>query len=317
MSAAAGTRVTESTRHTQALAGLETLDASHLPRWKRALENGRPLGFGCYFPFVLTHNRPGRSAVLLSEDAGSLCVFVLSERKRGPRLDVFLAPIPMDVGAARRCLERANDFNGDRSARILRIDAHDAPRVAAIPGLSVRKRRVQYLYAPRDIGDLRGGKYRTLRSHVSRVRRMPGLEVAPYAERFHEECTQLLGRWAERHRETFGTSGAVRTSARLLRMAGRLAAPDLFGEVVRMDGRLVAFAFGGEIHAGLGSFVEAKSEFDVHGLAYFLRHDFLSKMEFELVNDGSDARRPGLRQLKNSLRPVAMHLEHRATQEAP
>jgi len=54
----------------------------------------------------------------------------------------------------------------------------------------------------------------------------------------------------------------------------------------------------------------------VAGLSYFHRYSFLEKLqEFQFVNDGSDVGRAGLRQLKNSLRPVEMHLEYRANQE--
>ncbi|HJQ98268.1 MAG TPA: hypothetical protein VJ826_08125, partial [Candidatus Polarisedimenticolaceae bacterium] len=179
---------------TDCLRGLRTLDLKDLPRWKHALERGKAKGFGCYFPYVAAHNRPERSAVLVGEDAGCLCVFILRDREPGPHLDVFLAPIPMDATVARRCLERANDFNGDRSARILRIDAEDAAVAAEIPGLSVRERRAQYLYAPQAFGDLSGGKFRTLRRHVTRIQRLPDLEVAPYDPRFDGMCRSLLER---------------------------------------------------------------------------------------------------------------------------
>jgi hypothetical protein len=293
---------------TGGLQELRMLDLADLPRWKRAVEHGRSSGFGYYFPYVLTHQRPGRSAVLIAEDAGCLCIFIRRDRRHGPRLDLFLPPIPLDVAVA-------NDFNHDRSARIQRIDASDAERVASIPGLSVRERRAQYLYAPGAFGDLSGGKYRTLRRQVAKTRQLQAIEVVPWSDRFADECRTLLARWSKRHRDTFGASGGAGTSARALDLAGAIPAPDLVGEVVLLEGRLVAFAFGGELRRGLGCFFEAKSDHDVPGLTYFQRYSFLSKLDaFERVNDGSDARRAGIRQLKDSLRPVAMHLEYRGSQ---
>ena len=98
-------------------------------------------------------------------------------------------------------------------------------------------------------------------------------------------------------------------------MAGVLPEGVLRGEVVLLDGTLSAFAFGGEIRPGVGCFFEAKCDPGISGLSYFQRYSFLSKLtEFELVNDGTDVGRPGLRQLKTSLRPHEMHTEHRATQ---
>jgi hypothetical protein len=310
-----GARLEGSARRTGALAGLGVLGASDLPRWKRALARGEASGFGCYFPYVLAHHRPGRSTVLVSEDAGSLCVFLRSDRGRDSQLDLFLNPIPMDVGVARRCLDRANEFNGNRTARILRIDGNHAELAAQVPGLRIRERRRQYLYAPRAYADLSGKKYRTLRTHLDKVRRLPGLEIVPYADRFAAACRALLQDWAERHRIAFGDSGGGGISARALAQLEVLSAPDLVGEVVLLGGRLVAYSLGGEIRPGVGCLLDSKSDRDVPGLGYLQRYNFLAAHPaFDLVNDGSDARRAGLRQLKDSFRPVAMHLEYRGTQ---
>jgi len=291
------------------------LDLTDLTRWKLALERGRPSGFGCYFPYVFAHHHSGRSAVLIAEDAGCLCTFILRDLAGGQHLDVFLAPIPMDVAVARRCLERANDFNGDRSARILRIDGIDAALASQVPRLSVRERRKQYLFAPHAYADLRGGKYETLRRHLSKTRRLPDLEVIPWSGHFAGECRALLQRWSERHHQRFGTAGDAGLSTRELALANVLRAPDLTGEIVRLGGRLVAYCLGGEIRPGLGCFVDAKSDLDVPGLGYFQRHSFYTAHgEFDLINDGSDARRDGLRQMKDSLRPAAMHLEYQGSQ---
>jgi hypothetical protein len=310
-------RLTRTTPRSGALEGLRVLDAADLPRWKSALERGRESGFGCYFPYVLAHHRPGRT-VLVGEDAGCLCVFIRRDRKRRSHLDLFLNPIPMDVGVARRCLDRANEFNGDRSARILRIDGDDAALAARVPGLSVRERQMQYLFAPQAFADLRGGKYRTLRTNVTRTRKLPDIEVLPWSARFAGACRELLRRWSERHRRISGTSGGAGTSELALALADQLPDPDLTGEVVLLDGRLVSYCLGGELRTGLGCFLDAKCDLDVPGLGYFQRWSFLTRLGvFERVNDGSDARSSGLRQMKNSLRPVAMYPEFRGSQVAP
>ena len=294
---------------------LREMDAADLPRWKKALEQWKPLGFGYYFPYVLAHQGTKRKAVLVAEDGGCLCSFILRERRKGAHLDVYLPPMPMDVKVAQRCLERANEFNGDRSARILRIDARDAAQAAKIPGVSIRERRKQYMYAPNAYADLSGGKYRALRRQLTRTQQLQELETAPYSERYASDCRTLLQRWAERHRSTHGTSGDAGLSRRALGLADVLSAPDLTGEVFLLGGRVVGYWLGGEIRQGLGCLLDAKSDLDVPGLAYFQRYRFLTTHGgFERVNDGSDARRPGLRQLKDSFRPVEMHTEYRGRQ---
>lgn len=298
-------------------AGLKLLDASDLPRWKSALERGGEAGYGCYLPYILAHQRPARSAVLVAEDAGCLCVFLRRDSKRESRVDLFLNPIPMDPNVARRCLDRANDFNGNRSARILRIDGNDAAVAAQVPGLRIRERRKQYLYAPSDYADLRGSKYRALRTHVNKLQRLEELEVVPFTNGLAAACRALLQQWAVRHRASTGESGGAGTSARALDQLEVLAAPDLACDVVLLGGRVVGYTLWGELRPGLGCLLDAKSDLDVPGLGYLQRYHFLTNHpEFKLVNDGSDARRAGLRQLKDSFRPVAMHLEYQGSQVA-
>jgi hypothetical protein len=311
-------RVPKPPPSTAALEGLSVLDFLDLPRWNSALERGGESGFGFYFPFILAHQRPGRKTVLVTEDAGCLCVFIRTDRRRGSRLDLLLNPVPMDVGVMQRCLERANDFNRDRSARIMRIDGNDAALAARVPGLALRERRKQYLFVPHAFGELRGGKYRALRSHLQKARQLEGLEVVPWSLRHADACRDVLERWEQRHRRLTGKSGGAGISRRVLHIAATLSAPDLRGEVILLGGRPVAYSLGGRIRTGIGCFLDAKCDLEVPGLGFFQRHGFLTRLdEFELVNDGSDARQPGLRQMKNSLRPVGMHLEFRGTQVVP
>ncbi|MBW2422300.1 MAG: DUF2156 domain-containing protein [Deltaproteobacteria bacterium] len=300
---------------TGALDGLKVLDLSDLSRYKLAVDKGQQAGWGYYFPNLLTYNRPGRGAALIAEDGDSVCVYRWVRRNSGPRLDLLLAPTPMDARVLQRSLERANDFNGDFSARVLRLDAKDAAAAASLSDLHIREHKSQYLYSPQSFADISGRKYRTLRRNVQGVEALPDVEVLPYSELHAEGCRELLRRWSRRHRATHGTQGGVGTTGRALELPEKFTELDLRGEVVLIDGRLAAFAFGGEIRPGMGAFLDAKCDIEVQGLSYFHRYSFLSKLRhFELVNDGSDVGREGLRQLKNSLRPVGMHTEYRGTQ---
>jgi hypothetical protein len=196
--------------------------------------------------------------------------------------------------------------------------------VASLRTIRVAERRSQYLYAPSDLLDehgeldLSGRRYRTVRRNFDLVAALPGLEVGRYELQHEADCRRLLADWGQRHRALHGTNGGVGSARRALELAAGFGEPDLIGEVIRLEGRLVAFAFGGELSPGVACFFEAKCDAEVRGLSYFQRARFLARLgDFEWVNDGSDVGRTGLRQLKQSLRPRAMHLEFRGTQEAP
>ena len=298
-----------------ALQGLRALDVSDLAPYKAAVAAGQQVGWGYYFPYLLARDKPGRSAVLVGTDNGSLCVFEWKTGEDGPRLDLLFPPTPLDMPALERALERANDFNGDHTAKVMRIDEKDAGIMASASSLRLRERRSQYLFAPATYDELGGRQLRTLRRQVAAFEGLADVEIVPYAPAHEPACLELLRHWRREHRAAHGTAGGAGTTARAIELTRLFGDPDLRGELVFVGGRLAAFAFGGEIRPGVACFFEAKSDASVPGLAYAHRRSFLlSLRDFDVVNDGSDTGRPGLRQLKDSFRPVAMHAEYRATQ---
>jgi len=298
---------------TGALAGLKILGIEDFDYYRSAIAAGEQVGWSYYFPFLLTQHRPGRSALLIDIDEGSICLYIWRVREGKPRLDIHSAPAPMNTSVLRRCLERASDFNGDRSTRVMRIDAKDSDAVATLPELRVWPRKKQYIFLPENYVDLAGKKYYTVRRNVSRVERLPDVEVRPFIPDDKKACRDLLYAWKKIHRDTHGTAGGVGISRRGLDMLGQLPDDTLRGQVILVDGKLSAFAFAGEIRPGLGCSFERKCDTSLRGMSYFqLRSLLLSLQEYPRVNDGSDTGRTGLRQLKDSFRPIEMHVEFRA-----
>ena len=304
---------------TGSLQGLKQLKAADRDKYKAAIADGGQLGLAYYFPYLLTYNRAGRSAVLLAEEAGSVCVFLwkAGQQNAPPRLDLLLAPSPMNPQALRKSLERANTYNNDRSARILRVDAKDAEILRTLPDLITKERHPQYLYIPEAFADISGRQFRSMRRNVAKVEALDNLEVVPYKELHAEPCRNLLRRWQQHNKEMHGTTGGTGTSKRIIDLAAQLPDPDIVGEVIFIGDEVAGFAFGGEIRPGVGAFMEAKCDYRIQGLSYFQRYSFLSKLKhFATVNDGSDVGRPGLRELKNRLRPAGMHNVYRGYQTA-
>ncbi|MCP4007645.1 MAG: DUF2156 domain-containing protein [bacterium] len=297
-----------------ALEGLKVLGVNDLSRYQAAVEAGQQKSWGYYFPFLLTRNRTGRNAILVVEDEGSLCVFNWKRANGIPRLDLAFAPLPLNPAVLRRCIERANEFNGDRSARVMRIDAKDVDAVRET-SLRPRESRQQFIFAPKTYEDLGGKAFKTVRRNVALVDRLANVEVLPFSTSHAKDCHALLVNWKKAHREAFGSSGGAGTSRRAINFVGTLPESILRGEVVFVDGRLVAFAFGGEIRPGLACSFERKCDTSIPGLGYFqLRSLFRSFGGVEMINDGTDTGREGLRQLKTSFRPIEMHVEYRARQ---
>ena len=297
-----------------ALEGLRPISAGDLERYKAAVTQGQQVGFAYYFPSLLAKHKPGVYEILIEDCNDSLCLYRRRSKEDKQQLDILFAPMPMKLSALQHCIDRVHTFNGNQRARILKIDEKDAERLDGIPRVSIRKRRGQYLYDPDSFKELAGRRYRTVRRNINKVEALPDVRAEPYTHDHYDACRTLLKRWRDHHREKHGTQGGFGTSRRLLKLVNSMTSPDVIGEVIFVQDELVAFAFGGEIRPGVGAFLEAKSAPEITGLSYYQRYSFLKKQNlFEFINDGSDTGREGLRQLKESLRPVGIHTEYSAS----
>jgi hypothetical protein len=296
------------------LIGLKAVSLNDFTDYANALEESKPTGASYYLPGLLAYHRPGQREILLGEDEGSICIYRWESYKGSQRLDIYLAPTPMNTAVLRRCIERANDFNQDRSARILRIDEADA-KAAISAGLRIRKRREQYIFEPEKYAELAGKELYTVRRNVARVEKLGDVRIETYSRKYAESCHALLRRWRNNHRERHGSAGGYGASKRIIDLAGRLPENALTGQVVLIEDKVAAFSFGGRIHSQLACSLERKCVNEFNGLTYFQLRNFLQHLNgYQQVNDGSDAGRPGLKQLKDSFRPVAMHAEYRGYQ---
>jgi hypothetical protein len=296
------------------LNGLKVASPEDYRAYASTLERSRPRGSSYYLPGLLAYQRPGNREILIDEDDGSICIYRWLSSQGKSHLDIYLAPTPMNTAVLQRCIERANDYNRDKTARILRIDDDDASAVASL-GIRVRKRREQYLFSPDKYRDLAGKSLYTIRRNCSRIDKLNDVRVESYSPDHAQSCHALLNRWRAQHRERHGSAGGYGSSKRIIDLAGKLPESALTGQVVIIEDTLVAFSFGGNIHSGMACSFERKCETQLNGLTYFQLRNFLLHLnDYEIVNDGSDAGRPGLRQLKDSFRPVQMHAEYRGYQ---
>ncbi|MGD8909002.1 MAG: phosphatidylglycerol lysyltransferase domain-containing protein [Chromatiales bacterium] len=298
-----------------ALLGLKAVSLNDFSDYASVLQESKPTGSSYYLPGLLSYHRPGHREILLAEDEGSICIYRWESNQGLEHLDIYLAPTPMNTSVLRRCVERVNDFNQDRSARIFRIDEADAKAVASI-GFRIRKRREQYIFEPRKYSELGGKELYTVRRNVSRIEKLGDVRIETYTPEYAESCHALLKDWRSNHRERHGSAGGYGSSKRIIDLAGHLPESALTGQVVLINDQLVAFSFGGRIHSKLACSLERKCVNQFTGLTYFqLRNFLLHLSDYQQVNDGSDAGRPGLKQLKDSFRPVGMHAEYRGYQK--
>ncbi|MHC5034723.1 MAG: phosphatidylglycerol lysyltransferase domain-containing protein [Planctomycetota bacterium] len=296
-------------RGTREVAGVElnTLALADGAAFKSAFQEHRKAIWCYYFPFLFCYGRSKAREMLWHCAGDSLCVFLLRERRDGPRIDLFVPPLPFCPEVTRSSFELMNQFNGDRSARVLWADERDASDFAATGGFEVSLKEKEYMYDPRRVSELQGHEYKDLRKRTRRFQRANDHVWRELRPGDTDGCMELLRKWKR-------TQG--RKSTHLLDMAYTRAAIELYAEFERkdlsgwgvlVDGEVKAFCMGGEMSDTVANFFAAKSDPDIYGLSEFSRWCFCREMvRFELINDASDLGLPGLKQFKRKFRPVAM-----------
>lgn len=290
---------------TSALAGLRPLQLSDLPLYRAAIDQTQRTTCQHFFalPFLL-----GQSAgqqFLVEEDAGSYCIYRLLGNGANKTLSVFLLPIPAQPAVIERCIQRVKAFNKTDRASLFRVDPEDAKLFKGRPNTRIVTCPQEYIYAPETYLNLSGNKNGNLRRAIGHIARRADLEVLDYQTSDAPECKQVLDLWASMQREKYGSVLYGSYTRNCLDMYDQFPRRDLFGKVIRLDGKICAFGFAGEIRHNMGNLFIAYSDLRIDGLNRFLWVQLLRSMaHLELVNGGNAGDTPGLAFAKQSLRPV-------------
>lgn len=255
----------------------------------------------CYYtPFLCAFSLPPNRVVRVLERETCVCLMV--ERPDG--IDFLCPPVPFVAEVFDDLLNELVMLNGDRSTRVLWVDADDATRLEPAR-FAVQEKDAEYLYDPKLIVNAEGRAFRDVRKRVHRFERENDAVFRPMVANDIGACHVLLRYWRKRQ---------GRKHPFLLDWGYTRAALDAFavwptellrGWCVEIEGVLTAFALAGEMRPDLAQFFVAKADPDVLGLAEYLRCGVYKELlGYRLVNDAGDLGLAGLKQFKMKFRPV-------------
>lgn len=296
------------------LSGLRSLSLGDLPVYKAAINQSQRICWQHYFPFLFLASREGHNEFLVSEDRGSLCVYWLRQEEAGPRLYLFLLPLPMNVTVLQSCLDRCREFNRSKKATVRLVDAADIGVASAIEGASIVPVCSEYLYDPSFYRALAGHKVRNLVHNLNRVKNRDDVAVRDYVAEDAPDCLALLDEWWGMQEGKYEDLHYQRYTKACLKMAAQFDRADLFGKVILVDGKIRSFGFAGEIRKGVGNLFITYSDHNIKGLNYFLYYQLLQEMEGYVLANASRADTPGVKFAKDVLCPVSMHEVYRLHQ---
>lgn len=187
---------------------------------------------------------------------------------------------------------------------------HVVPHIeAAHPGrfrFTPVRNLFDYVYRREDLATLAGKKLQPKRNHANRFARLyPDYVFAPMTTADAPDCLALAERWAARHSAggDGASAGGERDAIRyVLSHWDRLGA---LGGTLRVDGRLVAFTYGGAVNGTTFDVCVEKADTDYDGAYAVINRDFARSLpeQFAFVNREEDLGIEGLRRAKLSYHP--------------
>ena len=255
----------------------------------------------CYFvPFLCAFSLPPNRVVRVLTHGKS--IFLLLERPDG--IDFLCPPAPFDKDAFDDVLNKVLAFNGERSTRILWVDANDASLLDASQ-FEFKEKDEEYIYDPSLIANAKGRAFKDVRKRVHRFEREHRSQFRPLLVEDVEACQELLKYWRKRQgrKHPFLLDWGYTKAA--LDAFDRWSSEFLNGWCLEVDGQVKAFALVGEMLPQMAHFFVAKTDPDVWGLSeYFRWQVYQTLLHYRWVNDAGDLGLEGLRQFKMKFRPV-------------
>lgn len=165
-----------------------------------------------------------------------------------------------------------------------------------------------YIYSRESLATLAGKKLQSKRNFANRfVKLYPNYEVLPLTRKHIAACLELEAQWAEQ-KTTEAKAGRYTYQAEQtsLRTAfEHWEALEGMGLVLRIDGQIVAFTYGGPINSDTFGVCVEKADIRFDGVYAMINREFARAIppQYTLINREEDLGIEGLRRAKLSYQP--------------
>jgi hypothetical protein len=223
-----------------------------------------------------------------------------------------LAPCPSPAALA-ACFALMRERNGGRAvSRIENVPEEWGERLGAM-GYGVRPKDPDYLYRTADLVALAGDNYKSQRAACNRFEREYHSSVEPYRDSDRDECLALFRDWSAQKQaaglEETGRHMLSDSEAAHREALARHREFGLMGYVVRVDGRIRAYAFGYERSSSVWCVLLEVADRTVHGLAQFIFRACCREAAdrgHAFINTMDDSGLPGLARSKRAYHPLRL-----------
>jgi hypothetical protein len=165
-----------------------------------------------------------------------------------------------------------------------------------------------YIYLREDLVTLSGKKYQPKRNHINKFTKQYTYEYRPITPDLVPECLTLECKWYKDNRTDADAEELSHERHSLTFALQHAVALGLMGGAICVDGQIIAFSFGAPINGSTFGVHVEKGDIRYDGVYSIMNYEFASHIpsRYTYVNREEDLGIPGLRQAKQSYRPVIL-----------
>ena len=174
-----------------------------------------------------------------------------------------------------------------------------------------------YIYNRQDLAELKGKNYQPKRNHVNKFKKEYEFTYEPLTPTVIPECLQFESEWCLKH--GYIENENIRNERRALTFAfHHFTELNLYGAVIRIAGKIVAFTFGAPINHNTFGVHYEKADINIDGVYSAINQYFAAHLpeKYIFLNREEDLGIPGLRQAKLSYHPVLLLEKVKATKKS-
>lgn len=160
-----------------------------------------------------------------------------------------------------------------------------------------------YIYLQEDLAELKGRKFSSKKNKINKFKKMYNFTYEKISKENIEDIRAFQRRWTENRKEDTIIISETLGIEDLLNNYERL---ELRGGVIKVDGKIVAYAIGEKLTENMGVIHIEKGILDYQG-SYQMINMYVAKEEFsdvEFINREDDFGSIGLREAKLSYQPI-------------
>ena len=225
--------------------------------------------------------------------------------------------------AIAKFLAYAEENKGDRAVAFVVVEKNFVEELEKYPhkkfNIRAERDNFDYVYLAQDLINLSGRKYHGKKNHLNQFRKdYPTAEYVPITAEIIPKCRDELNRWYDLHRkENPDDKFIYYEQAAIHEIFDNFEDFNLKGGAILLNDKVVAFTFGEQLNSDTAVIHVEKADPEVRGVYAAINHNFVAAewSEMTFINREEDMGLEGLRQAKESYKPVKMIEKYFATVE--